>query len=198
MINVTQKYIPINTKRRSGIKNLGIKFIVCHDTGNDGSTAIQNVDYYIKSANEMEASAHAFVDDLGIIECIPQDEKAWHVQYQSPVDNQIFGLESNDCSLGIELCFSTKGILDSVKAYKNYVEYIVLLMKKYNLTIDKIVGHYTLDPSRRTDPVNAFMKIGKTWESFIQDVKISLNPGNPTIDRAGTIKKIKELLDTLS
>lgn len=192
-----KKYIPTGTKRRSGIKNLGVKFIVCHDTGNDGSTALQNVNYYINSANEMSASAHAFVDATGVIECIPLDEKAWHVQYQAPIDNQMFGYEANDCAIGVELCYSTKGVFDSKLAYQNYVEYVTSLLKKYNLGVDKLVGHYTLDPTRRTDPINAFTKIGKNWDTFIQDVKNLLFPTQNGETRAEIVKKIEELLKKL-
>lgn len=191
---LVNKYLPTGTKRRSGVKNLGVKFIVCHDTANDGSTALQNVNYYINSANDMSASAHAFVDALGVVECIPLDEKAYHVQYQSPIDNQMFGVDANDYAIGVELCYSTKGIFSSTEAYKNYVEYIVSLMKKYNLGIDKIVGHYTLDPTRRTDPINAFTKIGKTWESFKQDILKELKP---TETKEDTKKKIIELVNSL-
>ena len=168
---ITAKYIPKGTKRRSGILNKGIRFIVCHDTGNDGSTALQNVDYYIKSANEVQASAHAFVDDFGVIECIPTSEKAWHVRYSATQDNDLYKGDANDFALGIELCFTTRGNFDSKKAYENYVEYMRDLCEKYSLDPTKhLVAHATLDPTRRTDPLNAFSKIGKTWENFIEDV----------------------------
>ena len=49
----------------------GVRFIVAHDTGNPGSTAAANVKYYERSRNEMSASAHIFVDDKEIVECIP-------------------------------------------------------------------------------------------------------------------------------
>jgi len=169
-MEIKQQYLPEKSKRRSSQKNLGIKFIVAHDTGNLNSTAKQNVEYFIKSANDTEASAHAFVDDLGVIECIPQNEKAWHVRKQVPEDNSIYGVDSNDYALGIELCFFTD-LERSKLAYKNYVEYIKTLCTKYNLDPSKdIVGHYKLDPSRRTDPKNAFSKIGKTWDSFLVDL----------------------------
>ena len=162
-MKITQKHIPINTKRRSGLKLLGVKFIVAHDTGNDSSTALSNVNYYITSANEKEASAHAFVDDLGVIECLPLDEKAYHVR--RVVSNAI------DYAFGIELCYGSKWGDRNLTAYKNYVEYISGLCRKHNLNPKKdIVGHYKLDPTRRTDPLNAFKYLDKTWEHFIQDV----------------------------
>jgi N-acetylmuramoyl-L-alanine amidase CwlA len=188
-MQIKQQYIPVPSLRRSGQKILGTKFIVCHDTGNDGSTAQNNADYYKTSANVMQASAHAFVDDQGVIEVIPATEKAWHVRYSQPQDNQMFGGDANDYSLGIELCYSTTGKFNSVVAYNNYVEYIRGLCAQYNINpLTNLVSHATLDPTRRTDPINAFGKIGKTWNDFIADV--SIQNTKPTL--ADGIKKIEE------
>jgi N-acetylmuramoyl-L-alanine amidase CwlA len=171
MITITQKLLPVPSQRRSGLKLDAVKFIVCHDTANDGATALNNVNYYIQSANDMQASAHAFVDANGVIECIPLTEKAWHVNYGTTVDNKMFGFDANDDALAVELCYSTKGLFDSKKAYNNYVEYIRGLCQKYGLDPrTKLVAHGTLDPARRSDPFNAFSKIGKTWQNFIDDV----------------------------
>ena len=166
------KYIPINTKRRPGLKLLGVKFIVCHDTGNPNSTAMGNVNYYIKSANEITASAHVFIDDKEVICCIPLDEKAYHVRRIVTTDNALYGVDAIDWSLGIELCYFPSDILRSKAAYFKYVAYIAELCKNFTLSLpDALVGHYKLDPARRADPLNAFRYINKTWEQFIEDVK---------------------------
>lgn len=170
-MKITQNYLPLGGKRRSGQKLVSVKFIVAHDTGNDGSTAAQNVSYYKNSVGEMSASAHTFIDDKDIIECIPLDEKAWHVLYNVTTDNRMFGVDANDYALGIELCYFSKDKERSLKAYNNYVNYIAEKTITYNLNPkNKIVGHYTLDPARKTDPINAFKTFNKTWEQFIADV----------------------------
>jgi N-acetylmuramoyl-L-alanine amidase CwlA len=188
-MQITQKYIPINTLRRSGQK-LQVKFLVAHDVGNDGSTALQNVDYYIKSANEDFASAHTFIDDQNIIECIPQDEKANHVRRNPTVDNTLFGVEANDCALGVELCYFSKDLQRSKMAYTRYCEYIKALCQKYQLNPSThVVGHYRLDPERRVDPLNAFRLIGKNWEDFIKDIS-----SVPKEDIKNQIRRLLELL----
>lgn len=191
---IIQKYIPTNTKRRPGIPISGVKFIVAHDTGNPNSTAMQNVDYYIKSANEMEASAHTFIDDKYIIDCIPKNEKAYHVRRIVTTDNEIYGLDAIDWSLGVELCYFPQDRERSKIAYNNYVEYIKGLCQDYKLnpTTD-IIGHYRLDPTRRTDPLNAFKVIGKTWEQFIQDI----TPTTQRIDKEKIKSDIINLLKLL-
>lgn len=189
-MNIT-KHIPINTLRRSGQKLLGVKFIVCHDTGNLNSTAMQNVNYYIKSANEVQASAHVFIDDKDIIECIPLDEKAYHIRRSAEIDNSIYGVDAIDFALAPELCYFND-LERSKLAYKNYVDYIKELCTKYALNpTTAIVGHYTLDPLRRMDPLNAFKRINKTWQDFIKDV----SPTPETMEQKKA--RIKRLIDEL-
>lgn len=180
MPEITQKLIPVPSQRRSGQKLLGVRFIVAHDTGNDGSTAAGNASYFTTSANDMQASAHYFVDDKQIICVVPETEKAWHVRYDVPKDNQLYGKDANDWALGIELCFSSKETIDNEKSYQNYVGLMASLCKKYGLDPAKdIVAHGTLDPARRTDPINAFNVIGKTWDGFIAAVVGAMSPVTP-------------------
>lgn len=193
MIPITQKLLPVPSLRRSGQKLLGVSFICSHDTGNPGSTAQNNVNYFINSANEIEASAHYFVDDKDIICCVLANEKAWHVRYSVPKDNEIYGKDANDWALGIELCYG--GNIDNLKAYQNYIELHAFLCQKYALDPQKhIVGHYTLDPTRRTDPLNAFKFINKTWANFIQDV-VNLMPKPNLDDKDKEIMKCKKELE---
>lgn len=174
---ITQKLIPVPSQRRSGQKLLGVRFIVAHDTGNDSSTAKGNANYFTTSKDEMQASAHYFVDDKDVICVVPESEKAWHVRYDMPKDNELYGKDANDWALGVELCFSSKGTIDNEKSYQNYVALMASLCKKYKLNaLTDIVAHGTLDPTRRTDPFTAFKVMGKTWDGFIDDVQDALVP----------------------
>lgn len=175
--NIEQKLLPKKTKRRSGNTMPIVVFIVAHDTGNDGSTAAGNVNYYTTSANEISASAHTFIDHKQIIECIPATigapEKAWHVLYNVPTDNAMFGVDANDTAIGVELCYSDqKGSIDNKEAYKRYVWYIAYLCYKFKIDPNqKIVGHNELDPSRKLDPFKNALKImGITKDQFIKDI----------------------------
>lgn len=174
---IKTQYLTPNTKRRSGIKMPRVVFIVSHDVGNDGSTAKGNVGYYENSRNEISASAHTFIDHLDIIECIPATtgtpEKAWHVLYDRPEDNAMFGDDANDVAIGVELCYSyKKGNINNKESYKRYVWYHAYLCYKFNLDPRKhIVGHNELDPARKTDPFKNALKImGISKAQFIQDV----------------------------
>jgi N-acetylmuramoyl-L-alanine amidase len=150
-----------------------VKFMVAHDTGNPGSTAAGNVTYFENSRNDMSASAHTFIDDKQIIECIPlltgSPEKAWHVVYSAPEDNRRYGADANDAAGGVELCHG--GAINLLEAYNRYVWYLAYACFKFGLEPSvQISGHYQLDPERRTDPTGPLKKLGKTFEDFIQDV----------------------------
>lgn len=180
-MNITEKLIQKGTLRRSGQPIERVVFGVAHDTGNDNSTAMQNVDYYIKSANEMEASAHYFVDDKDILCCIPESEKAWHVRRIMTVDNELFGYDANSSSVSVELCYGTAWSKErNMKSYTNYVALWADICKRHKMNPDfHLVGHYKLDPARRSDPLNAFRHMGKTWDQFVADVKFTMAAAAP-------------------
>ncbi len=176
---ISKQYLTPNTKRRSGLACLAVRFLVAHDTGNAGSTAKNNVDYYERTNNKESASAHIFVDDKVIIECIPSigddtPEKAWHVRYKMTKDNEFYGSNANDTAIGVEYCFG--GAIDATKSYAKYIWTLAYLCDKYKLKPDKdIVGHFMLDPGRKTDPESSLKLIGKTYQNLLRDVTTEYN-----------------------
>lgn len=170
-------YISKPSRRRSGLLINKVRFLVAHDTGNPGSTAAQNVKYYIDTSNSVPkdktASAHIFVDDKELIECIPaltaSAEKAWHVLYATPKDNELFDVNANDAAIGVEYCYG--GNIDADKAYEKYVWVLARLCFAFQLDPAKdIVGHFFLDPRRKTDPVTGLAHSRRTYERLLQDV----------------------------
>lgn len=169
--NTKNDFLPVKTKRRSGIKNLGVKFVVLHDTGNPNSTAQGNVNYYKNSANTMEASAHVFIDDKDIIVCVPLNEKAWHVLYNTTTDNKMFGADANDKAIGVELCFFPNDKAKTLEAYRRYVWYNAWLAYNFKLNPKNcFAGHHILDPNRKVDPMTALKIIGKTYQDLLNDI----------------------------
>lgn len=164
---ITRDYISFGDAR-SGQKLQNVAFIVSHDTGNPGSSAYANRNYFENA--DPSASAHTFIDDNTILEIIPLDEKAWHVRSNVQTDNRRFGEDANDAAIGVELAYG--GNINFEEAYKRYVWYHAYLVDKYNLDPNKdIVAHSTLDPYRRTDPQNALNQYGISWNDFINDVE---------------------------
>ncbi|WP_201319125.1 N-acetylmuramoyl-L-alanine amidase family protein [Paenibacillus sp. EPM92] len=170
---ITPRYLTGPSQRRPKAPLARCRFMVAHDTGNPGSTAAGNVSYYERTHADMEQSAHLFVDDKQIIECVPfltgPAEKAWHVVYNVTTDNVRYGVDANDAAGGVELCYG--GSIDLQEAYKRFVWVMAYSCYRYGLNpATDITGHYILDPARRTDPQNALRLLNKTFDDFVADV----------------------------
>jgi N-acetylmuramoyl-L-alanine amidase CwlA len=180
--HIRDMYIPAPSARRAGEALNDVVFLVAHDTGNPNSTAMGNVMYYINSRNEQSASAHLFVDDKEIVECIPtglinglQKEKAWHVVYNTPIDNQMFfGYDANDVAIGVEYCYGSR--INANESYCRYVWILAYLCYYYGLDpATRITGHFILDPARKSDPKSGLAASGRTFNQLIQDVVAEYN-----------------------
>ena len=175
---ITQFLLPIS-KRRSGRLANKIRFLVAHDTGNPGSTAQGNVAYYAKSCQQQSASAHLFVDDKQIIECVPaltaRPEKAWHVRYDCPEkrDLALYKCHANDAAIGVEYCYGGK--INADEAYKRYVWVLAYACSKFHLNPARdIIGHSQLDPKRKTDPESGLRASRRSYAQLLRDVADTL------------------------
>lgn len=171
---VTARWLSAPSLRRSGRALFpGVKFVVAHDTGNEGSTAAANVAYYERSRDEEQASAHLFVDDREIVECIPAltapPEKAWHVQRAARWDDEHYGADADDAAIGVEYCFGPA--IDADEAYRRYVWVIAYACHLHGLDPStSVVGHFFLDPARRTDPCTGLARSRRTYDGLLRDV----------------------------
>jgi N-acetylmuramoyl-L-alanine amidase CwlA len=178
---ITHKLIPIKAtlpNRRSGSNISKVRFLTAHDTGNLDVPANNYYRNYNRTYGEKSASAHIFIDDTEIIEVIPafkNPEKAWHVLYDRPLDNQKYGDDANDCAIGCEMCYFTDKAR-SQKAYEKYVWVLAYLCHIYNLNPKTdIIGHMILDPQRKTDPANGLRYSSHTYQNLLDDVAIEYN-----------------------
>jgi hypothetical protein len=173
---ITQRLLPQSTARRRGYPMPhGVKFIVAHDTGNPNSSAAQNVAYFARTANTRRdvSSAHLFVDDRAIIECIPvfegRPEKAWHVRPGANNNDRMYGYHANDAAIGVEYCYGTR--IDAEQAYRRYVWVIAYACHRFGLNAaTDVVGHFMLDPCRKTDPMTGLGYSRRTYEQLLRDV----------------------------
>lgn len=172
---ITQSWLTVDTKRRSGLPAHPIRFLVAHDTGNWGSTAAGNVSYYERSRNQTSASAHLFVDDRQILECLPSltaaPEKAWHVLYNcaGQADVHRYGCHANDAAIGVEYCFGPN--INADEAYRRYVWVLAYACWRFRLDPARdIIGHCLLDPHRKTDPKSGLARSNRSYEQLLLDV----------------------------
>ncbi|EOV9525201.1 N-acetylmuramoyl-L-alanine amidase family protein [Bacillus cytotoxicus] len=163
---IERNYIEYGSSR-PGIRLSKVRFIVSHDTGNPGSNAIGNRDYFHEI--QPKASAHTFVDDKTILEIIPIDEVAYHVRYNVPTDNERYGYDANKAAIGVELCYG--GNMNFWDAYTRFAWYHAYLCHYFGLNPKTdIVSHKMLDPARKIDPENVLGQQGIRFQQFLADV----------------------------
>lgn len=193
-VPVYTDFLPIGT-RRAGDKLTGPKFIVAHDTGNPNTTAQNNVDYYKNTYNidwNATASAHIFVDDKECIICVPLDEKAWHVMYNTPTDNKWYGIDANDGAIGVEGSYFTDRTR-SLKSFDNYCRILAYLCKTEKINPEtNMPGHQDIQADKQ-DPGNLLAACGMSRSVSNIDKKVlaymKSGATTSTAKKADTVKK---------
>lgn len=146
-----------------------VKYLVIHYTGNDGDTATANARYF--QSRIVEASAHFFVDDSGVVQSVPEDYVAWSVggkKYPSCVKGgggKWHGKCTNNNSISVELCDTKRnGKYDfSEKTLENAAELCRSLMLKYGIPIENVIRHF--DVVGKVCPA-PFVEDEAAWKKF--------------------------------
>lgn len=143
-------------------ENLDIDLLVIHNIslppGEYGSSCIDqffcnDLDTeshpFFKEIAELQVSAHLLIDRRGrLTQYVPFSKSAWHAG-----ESQHCGRDScNDFSIGIELEGSDfEKFTDS--QYSSLATVSHLLLEAYpKMSVDNIVGHSDIAPTRKTDP----------------------------------------------
>lgn len=194
--------IKIKTANRSNYGGkrsaAGIKYIVIHYTANDGDTAKGNGNYFAN--NIVRASAHYFVDDDIITRSVPDDYIAWAVggsKYKYTKGGKFYGKCTNANSISIEFCDTKKnGVYDFTEAtMKNAADLVKLLMKKYNVPVERVIRHY--DVTGKVCP-KPFVDDEKAWETFKERLADNMEKRYNKISELPTWAKptIQKLVDS--
>ena len=148
----------ITNTNRTTMSNKQNKYIVIHYVG-AVSSAYNNTVYFKSSYRG--ASAHYFVDDKSIWQCVLEKDAAWHCGTKG----KYYSKARNNNSIGIEMCcFNNNGEIDvSEKTVANTIELTKDIMKRYNIPVENVVRHY--DVTRKTCPAPFVKDIGR-WEDF--------------------------------
>lgn len=141
MLKIQTKLTPYNYTAMKDKKN---NYIVIHYVG-AVSTAKNNVDYY--ASKKLSASAHYFVDEKEIWQCVDDKNRAWHCGggLQGKNGHTFYQKCTNSNSIGIEMCVKkdAKGNWYFEKeTVQNTVDLVKFLMKKHNIPIENVIRHY--------------------------------------------------------
>ena len=152
-INLTSVNRTVYKRKRN------IKYLVIHYTANNGDTAYANTCYF--KQYKRGASAHYFVDERSIWQCVKENDIAWHVGAR-----RYYNKCRNNNSIGIELC-SRKDLNGRYYFKKETIENALQLtkelMEKYNIPIENVVRHY--DVTRKNCP-EPFVRNEFLWQDF--------------------------------
>lgn len=148
-----------------------VEYIVIHDTGNKTDSDEGNANYFCTGSRN--ASAHYFVDDDSITQVVDDKNGAWHCGD----GNNRYGIHNRN-SIAIEQC-RVNGVVTATTE-KNTLDLVVMLMKKYNVPLDKVVRHY--DASRKNCPSSFNLdKKWTRWYAFKDKLKAMVSqPTNST------------------
>lgn len=164
-MEIKQLLTPYNYTKPNNLKQN--KFIVVHYTANNGDTAKGNCKYFAKKLNDnKKASAHYFVDEKEIWQCVDDSNIAWHIGGAKVYYNHA----RNSNSIGVELCSrkSSDGYYFKNETIRNAQKLIAYLMTKYNIKTENVVRHF--DCTRKNCPA-PFVENQNAWIQFVNELK---------------------------
>ena len=147
------------------------KYIVVHYTGNSTDTAYNNTKYF-KSVNR-NASAHYFVDDNSIWQCVQDKDIAWHCgdSLKSGNGGTYYNKCTNRNSIGIEMCCTNYDVSKTTE--NNTVELVKYLMNKYSIPASNVIRHYDVTNKNCPAPM---VKSQDRWNNFKKAIGGSYKP----------------------
>ena len=164
-------YKPISNSRQIGKRRKlsDIRYIIIHDTGNSSPGADAEAHFkYLQGATRY-GSAHYYLDDRKIIQVIGDSLIAWSIGDRWGYKNNPRRIAdaTNSNSISIELCINSN--IDKVKAYKNLVELTKNLMKKFNISPERVIRHF--DATGKICPGSWSGGNWSKWWQFKEDIK---------------------------
>lgn len=173
----------INRTVRNDKKN---EWLVIHYVGAE-STAENNAKYF--SSAYRGASAHYFVDDTSIWQCVEDKDEAWHVGAK-----KYFNGARNSNSIGIEMCCKKDKngkwyITDDT--VENTLYLAKMICQKYSIPISKVVTHYQTTHKICPEP---WIREPARWQEFLKRLENNM-ADIPELSLVDKINKIKQVMN---
>lgn len=137
--------------------------VTIHETATPEATDENESEYFHRE--NIQASAHYFVDWDSITRIIPENERAWHA-----------GSQANTRFLSIEMC-NTNYLQKFIEAWNRMIWLTADICKRYKFNpfdINQLNYHLwvseTWGETDHVDPIGYFARNGKTWGNFVNDV----------------------------
>ena len=150
-----------------------VRYIVMHYTANNGDTARNNCDYYHRVGG-LQASAHYFVDEHGVMQSVREGDTAWHCGARAYWHPEC----RNGNSIGIEMCSRKRAdgsYYIKPETVANAAALAREIMQRYGIDTDHVLRHYDVTGKRCPMP---WVDDPAQWAAF----KDMLTPKNTTTD----------------
>ena len=162
-----------------------IKYLIIHYTSNDGDSDEANGKYFAN--NVVKASAHYFVDDNSVTQSVPDDYVAYSVGGKCQSNHHpMYQVITNTNSISIEMCDTKKDgkVEITNQTLENVYAFSRLLMKKYNISIDRVYRHF--DVNGKLCPNCNGLLDASLWQKFKNNI---VNTTMENLEKSSTIPK---------
>lgn len=165
------EFIACNAANYHAGRTQPVRYIVMHYTANNGDTARNNCDYYHRVGG-LQASAHYFVDEYGVMQSVHEDDTAWHCGARAYWHPEC----RNANSIGIEMCSRKRAdgsYYIKPETVANAAALAREIMQRYGIDTDHVLRHYDVTGKRCPMP---WVDDPAQWDAF----KASLAPEENT------------------
>lgn len=159
-MKVIQNLVPVKKYNLKCPYPMVAQFYVVHNTAND-ATAINEIKYM--NSNSNQTSFHYAIDDINIVQGVPEHRNAWH----AGDGGQGAG---NRRGIGIEICFSKSGGQRFMNAEKRAAKFIAFGLKEKGWDLSHVKKHQ--DFSGKNCP-HRTLSLG--WKRFLDMIQVELN-----------------------
>ena len=138
-----------------------VRYIVLHYTANNGDTARNNCDYYHRVGG-LQASAHYFCDEHGVMQSVREGDTAWHCGARAYWHPEC----RNGNSIGIEMCGRKRAdgsYYIKPETVANAAALAREIMQRYGIDTDHVLRHYDVTGKRCPMP---WVDAPAQWTAF--------------------------------
>ena len=140
------EFVACNTANYRAGRTQPVRYIVMHYTANNGDTAKNNCDYYHRVGG-LQASAHYFVDEHGVMQSVREGDTAWHCGARAYWHPEC----RNGNSIGIEMCSRKRAdgsYYIEPETVANAAALAREIMQRYGIDTDHVLRHYDVTGKR--------------------------------------------------
>lgn len=180
------EFISCNTANYRAGRTQPVRYIVMHYTANNGDTARNNCDYYHRVGG-LQASAHYFVDEHGVMQSVLESDTAWHCGARAYWHPEC----RNANSIGIEMCSRKRAdgsYYIKPETVANAAALAKDIMQRYGIDTDHVLRHYDVTGKRCPMP---WVDDPAQWDAF----KASLAPEENTVEEDDDMVRYSKIED---